>query len=60
VSAAMRQMWPSRINCYSVRHLPPIARKGGVTQLVKWYTEQTFRRDELGEEVVFTGSTSLT
>ena len=60
VSAAMRQMWPSRINCYSVRHLPPIAGKGGVRQLVKWYTEQTFRRDERGEEVVFTGPVSLT
>ncbi len=34
--------------------------KGGVTQLVKWYTERTFRRDQRGEEVLFTGPVSLT
>ena len=53
-------MLPSRTTCYSVRHLPPIAEKGAVTQLVKWQSEQTFRRDEWGEEVLFTGATSLT
>jgi acetoacetate decarboxylase len=45
---------------YSIRHLPPIVGKGGVTQLVKWYAETTYRRDERGEEVLFTGPTSLT
>jgi hypothetical protein len=45
---------------YSIRHLPPIVGKGGVTQLVKWYVGTTYRRDERGEEVLFTGPTSLT
>lgn len=31
-----------------------------MTQLVKWYTERTFRRDERGEEVQFTGTVALT
>jgi acetoacetate decarboxylase len=31
-----------------------------VTQIVKWRTERTFRRDERGEEVIFTGPVSLT
>ena len=60
MSTAIRQMLSSRPNCYSVRHLPPIAGKGGVTQLVKWYSEPTFRRDDRGDEVLFTGSISLT
>jgi acetoacetate decarboxylase len=60
MSAAIRQMVPARTICYSVRHLPPIADKGGVTQLVKWQTERTFRRDERNEEVLFTGPVSLT
>jgi len=62
VSTAIRQMYPLQNNCYSARHLPPITEsgKGGVTQLVKWRTERTFRRDERGEEVLFTGPASLT
>ena len=60
MTAAIRQMVLARSNFYSVRHLPPIAGKGGVTQLVKWYTERTFRRDERGDEVQFTGTVALT
>ena len=62
ISTAMRQMLPTRTNAYAVRHLPPIgeAGEGGVTQLVKWRSERTFRRDEKGEEVIFSGLVSLT
>ncbi|MBB4383398.1 hypothetical protein GGD61_008098 [Bradyrhizobium sp. SBR1B] len=55
-------MFPARTYFYSVRHLPPINErgKGAVTQLVKWCTERSWRPDELGEEVRFTGPISLT
>ncbi|MCP3475476.1 acetoacetate decarboxylase family protein [Bradyrhizobium sp. CCGUVB1N3] len=60
--AAARQMYSTHTNFYSVRHLPPVNQsgKGTVTQLVKWCTDRTFRRDEWGEEVLFTGPVSLT
>ncbi len=62
ISATMRQMLPTRSNAYAVRHLPPIGEpgKGGVTQLVKWRSERTFRRDQWGEEIIFSGPVSLT
>lgn len=59
---AARQMCSAHTNFYSIRHLPPITQsgKGAATQLVKWCTDRTFRRDESGEEVLFTGPISLT
>ncbi|WP_439371771.1 acetoacetate decarboxylase family protein [Bradyrhizobium sp. DASA03120] len=62
MSSSSQQMFSARTYFYSVRHLPPINErgKGAVTQLVKWCTARTLRRDELGEEVQFTGPTSLT
>ncbi|MCA1458926.1 acetoacetate decarboxylase family protein [Bradyrhizobium sp. BRP22] len=62
MSSGTRRMYSTRTNFYSVRHLPPITAcgKGAVTQLVKWCTDRTFRRDELGDEVLFTGPVSLT
>jgi acetoacetate decarboxylase len=58
---AMREtLVASRNTYYSVRHLPPIGGKGGVTQLVKWYAEPALHRDARGEEVLFVGPTSLT
>ncbi|AIY89526.1 acetoacetate decarboxylase family protein [Geoglobus acetivorans] len=44
---------------YSVRHLPPIRGKGGVTQLVRWYAEIDFHSDANGERVIFTGPGSV-
>ncbi|OAF02802.1 hypothetical protein AYJ54_25715 [Bradyrhizobium centrolobii] len=60
--AAARQMFSTHTNFYSVRHLPPANQfgKGAATQLVKWCTNRTFRRDAGGEEVLFTGPVSLT
>lgn len=49
-----------RTNLYSVRHLSPIAGKGGVTQLIKWYSETTVRQDARGRDIMFAGPTSLT
>ncbi|KRR28389.1 hypothetical protein ACH79_40120 [Bradyrhizobium sp. CCBAU 051011] len=62
MSSGSRQMYSARTNFYSVRHLPPIneSGKGAVTQLVKWCTDRTLRRDERGEEILFTGPISLT
>ncbi|MEY9593159.1 acetoacetate decarboxylase [Bradyrhizobium yuanmingense] len=62
MSSDSRQMYSARTNFYSIRQLPPIIEsgKGEVTQLVKWCTDRTLRRDERGEEVLFTGPTSLT
>jgi acetoacetate decarboxylase len=51
---------PKPTYLYSVRHLPPIKGKGGVTQLVKWYSEIYFHTDPNGEKVVFIGPGSVT
>ncbi|MDD1523401.1 MULTISPECIES: acetoacetate decarboxylase family protein [Bradyrhizobium] len=61
-SSDSQQTHSARTYFYSVRHLPPIneSGKGAVTQLIKWCTARTLRRDEFGEEVHFTGPTSLT
>ncbi len=45
---------------YSVRHLPPLKGKGGVTQLIKWYAEIDFHTDPNGEKVIFIGPGSVT
>ncbi len=45
---------------YSLRHLPPIKGKGGVTQLVKWYADVDYHVDPRGERVIFTGPASIT
>lgn len=45
---------------YSVRHLPPLKGKGGVTQLVKWYADIDFHVDPKGERVIFLGPGSVT
>ncbi|MCP3460387.1 acetoacetate decarboxylase family protein [Bradyrhizobium sp. CCGUVB23] len=62
LKAAARQTYSTHTNFYSIRHLPAINQsgKGAVTQLIKWCTDRTFRRDALGEEVLFTGPVSLT
>ncbi|MHA1708275.1 MAG: acetoacetate decarboxylase family protein [Candidatus Baldrarchaeia archaeon] len=44
----------------SVRHLPPIKGKGGVTQLIKWYADIDFHTDPRGERVIFMGPASVT
>ncbi|MBE8540411.1 acetoacetate decarboxylase family protein [Geoglobus acetivorans] len=50
---------PKPTYLYSVRHLPPINGKGGVTQLVKWYADIDFHTDPNGEKVVFAGTASV-
>ncbi len=59
-SEAVRALAPPRTPLYSVRHLPPIDGKGGVTQLVKWFAEIRFHTDTSGQEILFTGPASLT
>jgi acetoacetate decarboxylase len=51
---------PKPTHLYSIRHLPPIKGKGGVTQLIKWYAEIDFHVDPRGERVIFTGPASIT
>ncbi len=51
---------PKPTNLYSVRHLPPIKGKGGITQLVKWYADIDFHVDAGGERVIFLGPASIT
>ncbi|WP_456477974.1 acetoacetate decarboxylase family protein [Geoglobus ahangari] len=50
---------PKPTYLYSVRHLPPINGKGGVTQLVKWYADIDFHVDPNGEKVIFAGTASV-
>ena len=50
---------PKPTYLYSVRHLPPIRGKGGVTQLVKWFADIDFHEDPGGERVIFTGTGSV-
>ncbi|UWU93611.1 MULTISPECIES: acetoacetate decarboxylase family protein [Bradyrhizobium] len=49
------QMYSTRTNFYSVPHLPPLTEsgKGAATQLVKWCTDQRFRRDRTGRRSTF-------
>ncbi|MEM4564970.1 MAG: acetoacetate decarboxylase family protein [Archaeoglobaceae archaeon] len=51
---------PKPTYLYSVRHLPPIKGKGGVTQLIKWYADIDFHVDPAGERVIFAGPASVT
>ncbi len=51
---------PKPTYLYSVRHLPPIKGKGGVTQLVKWYADIDFHVDPKGERVIFMGPGNIT
>jgi len=51
---------PKPTYLYSVRHLPPIKGKGGVTQLIKWYADIDFHIDPAGERVIFMGPVSIT
>ncbi len=51
---------PKPTYLYSVRHLPPIKGKGGVTQLVKWYADIDFHVDPSGERVIFLGPGNVT
>lgn len=44
----------------SVRHLPPIKGKGGVTQLIKWFADVEYHKDASGERVIFVGPASIT
>ena len=44
----------------SIRHLPPIKNRGGVTQLIKWYSDIEFHRDSYGEAIIFAGPASIT
>lgn len=50
---------PKPTYLYSVRHLPPINGRGGVTQLVKWYADIDFHTDPNGEKVIFAGNASV-
>uniref|UniRef100_A0A7J2TJA9 Acetoacetate decarboxylase n=1 Tax=Archaeoglobus fulgidus TaxID=2234 RepID=A0A7J2TJA9_ARCFL len=50
---------PKPTYLYSIRHLPPIRGKGGVTQLVKWYADIDFHVDPAGEKVIFAGPASI-
>ncbi|MEM0089056.1 MAG: acetoacetate decarboxylase family protein [Archaeoglobaceae archaeon] len=50
---------PKPTYLYSVRHLPPIKGKGGVTQLIKWYADIDFHVDPAGERVIFAGPASV-
>lgn len=54
------QMLPKPTYLYSVRHLPPLRGKGGVTQLIKWYADIDFHVDPRGEKVIFMGPASIT
>ncbi|MEM1872024.1 MAG: acetoacetate decarboxylase family protein, partial [Candidatus Nezhaarchaeales archaeon] len=56
----MDQILPRPTYLYSVRHLPPLKGKGGVTQLIKWYAEIDFHVDLRGERVIFVGPASIT
>lgn len=60
VSEVLRALLPSPTPMYSVRHLPPIDGKGGVTQLVKWFADVRFHTDGRGREAILTGPASLT
>ncbi len=51
---------PKPTHLLSVRHLPPINGKGGVTQLVKWYADIDFHSNASGEKVIYSGTASLT
>lgn len=51
---------PKPTYLYSVRHLPPIKGKGGVTQLVKWYADIDFHVDPKGERAIFMGPGNIT
>ncbi len=51
---------PRPVPLLSVRHLPPIKGRGGVTQLVKWYADISFHADPDGERVIFAGPASIT
>ncbi|MGB9728575.1 MAG: acetoacetate decarboxylase family protein [Thermoprotei archaeon] len=51
---------PKPVLLYSVRHLPPINGKGGVTQLIKWSAEISIHKDSDGEKIAFTGPASIT
>jgi len=53
-------IFPKPTYLYSVRHLPPVKGKGGVTQLVKWYADIDFHTDPRGERVIFTGPGNIT
>ena len=44
---------------YSIRHLPPIRNRGGVTQLIKWYADIDFHSDSDGR-IIFSGPISVT
>lgn len=54
------QVLPKPTYLYSVRHLPPLKGKGGVTQLIKWYADIDFHVDPRGERVIFIGPASVT
>ncbi len=51
---------PKPTYLYSVRHLPPIKGKGGVTQLIKWYADIDFHVDPNGERIIFLGPGNVT
>ncbi len=44
----------------STRHLPPIRGKGGITQLIKWYSDIDYHVDTRGERALWAGKASLT
>jgi acetoacetate decarboxylase len=51
---------PKPVPLFSVRHIPPIKGKGGVTQLIKWFADINIHNDSEGERVIFTGPASIT
>lgn len=51
---------PKPTYLYSVRHMPPIKNKGGITQLIKWYADISFHVDPDGERIIYAGPASVT
>lgn len=45
---------------FSIRHLPPINNRGGVTQLIKWYANIDFHLDSNDEKIIYAGPASIT
>jgi acetoacetate decarboxylase len=51
---------PEKTFLYSIRHLPPIKGKGGVTQLIKWYASIDIHKDPRDRKAAWTGPVTVT
>jgi len=59
-SGIVNSYLPPKIYLYSIRHLPPIKGKGGVTQLIKWYAIIDMHKDPQGRDAVWMGPVTVT